>query len=347
MASYQTVNTTEEGLDDDQQQEQTLIYLSHSCYMMIIPFQFIVEFIKTIQSSHHPDKQDILKKALQGWKETVQSSILDLHNTNNNTDDRYHRSVLSRISLKLAILLCIPSYLWYLSVNLISASNLTAIYNTSCLSAYIFSILMLHDRVVPAKMGAVVLCMMGVATMAFWPQDDDVKLYGPLSGAVGITTATIGAASVGYYEVYYKKYASPTRPTLLFANTLSGGIGVATFFVLWIPLPILHFWDIEPFQWPDLTTFLNILAIASSSMVYNATCMAVVALISPVFAAVGVMLTIPAVAITDVFVTGKMVPLSTVIGSLFILVGFVMLNKRVYEEVKEEEEEVIEQTADV
>jgi drug/metabolite transporter (DMT)-like permease len=295
----------------------------------------MIEFTKRYTT--HTSVDELMQQTIQGWKETVQSSILELTNTAV-PDDRYHRSVLSRTSLKLAILLCIPSYLWYLSVNLTSASNLTAIYNTSCLSAYVFAILMLHERVVPSKMGAIVLCIAGVAAMAFWPQEE--KTFGA-SGALGIVTATIGAVSVGFYEVYYKKYASPKRPTLLFANTLSGGIGVATFFVLWIPIPLLHFADIERFQWPDLHTFLNIFAIALSSMIYNATCMAVIALIGPVFAAVGVMLTIPAVAITDVFVAGNMVPASTVVGSLFILFGFVVLNRKVHEEVKEEEEEQV------
>jgi hypothetical protein len=47
------------------------------------------------------------------------------------------------------------------------------------------------------------------------------------------------------------------------------------------------------------------------------------------------------VAITDVFVAGNMVPASTVVGSLFILFGFVVLNRKVHEEVKEEEEEQV------
>jgi drug/metabolite transporter (DMT)-like permease len=301
--------------------------------MIIIPFQLMIEFAKRYTT--HTSVDELMQQTIQGWKETVQSSILELTNTTV-PNDRHHRSVLSRTSLKLAILLCIPSYLWYLSVNLTTASNLTAIYNTSCLSAYVFAILMLHERVVPSKMGAIVLCMVGVVAMAFWPQEE--KTFAAASGALGIVTATIGAVSVGFYEVYYKKYASPKRPTLLFANTLSGGIGVATFFVLWIPIPLLHFADIEHFQWPDLHTILSIFAIALSSMIYNATCMAVIALIGPVFAAVGVMLTIPAVAITDVFVTGNMVPASTIVGSLFILAGFVVLNRKVHEEVMEEEE---------
>ena len=100
--------------------------------------------------------------------------------------------------------------------------------------------------------------------------------------------------------------------------------------------------NIETFELPDLETFGYILAIASMSVIYNATFMAVIALVNPVFAAVGVMLTIPAVAVTDVLITGVMVPLPTIFGSLFILVGFVILNKQVGIEEKIDQEMSIE-----
>ncbi|KAG1225955.1 hypothetical protein G6F68_019827 [Rhizopus microsporus] len=64
------------------------------------------------------------------------------------------------------------------------------------------------------------------------------------------------------------------------------------------------------------------------SVIYNATFMVIIALVNPVFAAVGVMLTVPAVAITDVLVTGVMVSSSTIVGSLLILVGFYILNRQ-------------------
>ncbi|KAI8881905.1 hypothetical protein K501DRAFT_187956 [Backusella circina FSU 941] len=238
---------------------------------------------------------------------------------------------LIKTCIIVAILLTLPAYLWYLSVNMTSMSNLTAIYNTGCFFAYLFSILMLHDRLMVSKIGAVMLCMLGVLTMACWPgqqaDEDDVK-----SQWIGILVATLGAALYGFYEVYYKKYCS--QPTILFANTITGMIGIVTFSLLWVPFPILHAIGYETFQIPDLHTFLNVLMIASMSVVYNATFMAVIALVNPVFAAVGVMLTVPAVALADMAVMGQLVPASTVIGSLLILAGFVILNKQVKQDEK-------------
>ena len=108
----------------------------------------------------------------------------------------------------LAVLLTIPAYLWYVSVGLTSAANLTAIYNTGCFFAYLFSILMLHDRLVAAKVCAVGLCIAGVFIMAYGSQqatvDDDngqTDSSAPdPSNLIGIIVAVLSAVSYGFYE---------------------------------------------------------------------------------------------------------------------------------------------------
>lgn len=306
----------------------------------MIPLQLVAEYIQ----QHHNSKNSVHKNILETINESkasVTRSLLELQYRVQG-DQVFPLGFIFKTSLWLSILLTLPAYIWYLSVNLTSMSNLTAIYNTGCFFAYLFSILMLHDRLVAPKVVAVMLCMAGVLAMACWPQqepseDNDGNKYDIASIGkewVGIAISSIGAALYGFYEVYYKKYASPSQPTILFANAITGIIGVVTFLVLWIPFPFLHFTGIETFELPDWTTFSYILGIASMSVIYNATFMAVIALVNPVFAAVGVMLTVPAVAITDVLVTGVMVPTSTIVGSLLILVGFFILNRQVGNEQK-------------
>ena len=118
----------------------------------------------------------------------------------------------------------------------------------------------------------------------------------------------------------------------------TAGIGVMTLLVLWIPIPVLHATGLEPFELPDARTFALILAIGSMSVVYNASVMCVIALVSPVFAAVGVMLTIPAVAVVDTLVTGSMITWKTILGSMFILVGFFILNRQITKEEQQQED---------
>jgi drug/metabolite transporter (DMT)-like permease len=293
----------------------------------MIPLQFIAEYFK--EPSQNASVTQKINNTLHRYHVSFRDSLLELQFRVQGDQQNTFRFLLKTCVI-IAILLTLPAYIWYLSVNMTTMSNLTAIYNTGCFFAYLFSILMLHDRLTMSKMGAVMLCMLGVLTMACWSEEDNNMK----SQWIGILVATLGAALYGFYEVYYKKYCSPTQPTILFANTITGLIGIVTFCLLWIPFPILHAVGYETFQLPDMRTFISVLMIASMSVVYNATFMAVIALVNPVFAAVGVMLTVPAVAIADVMVTGVMTPASTVIGSLLILGGFIILNKQVKQDDK-------------
>lgn len=73
-------------------------------------------------------------------------------------------------------------------------------------------------------------------------------------------------------------------PFGLYANFLTSSIGVCTFFLLWIPLPILHILDLEKFRLPtDITTISVIAAICLSGVVFNAGLMVRRRLVCPVF----------------------------------------------------------------
>jgi hypothetical protein len=62
-----------------------------------------------------------------------------------------------------------------------------------------------------------------------------------------------------------------TLPFGLYANMLTGAIGLCTFAVLWIPIPLLHWMGAEEFALPsNLLTVISISGIALSGMVFNA-----------------------------------------------------------------------------
>lgn len=69
----------------------------------------------------------------------------------------------------------------------------------------------------------------------------------------------VGSVLYGLYEVLYKKLACPPEGTsagrgIIFANAFGSMIGSFTLLVLWIPLPILHYTGIEPFEFPQRKT---------------------------------------------------------------------------------------------
>ena len=157
---------------------------------------------------------------------------------------------------------------WYVAVNLTSASDLTAIYNCSAFFAYAFSIPLLKEKLRFDKIFSVAVAIIGVLVVAYG-DSAPTKHGGHSGGAVGggppgeetrnrtLGNIIIGIGSVlyGLYEVLYKKLACPPEGTspgrgMVFAMTFGSLIGCFTLFVLWIPIPILHFTGLELFELP-------------------------------------------------------------------------------------------------
>jgi drug/metabolite transporter (DMT)-like permease len=180
---------------------------------------------------------------------------------------------------------------WYVAVDLTTASDLTAIYNCSAFFAYAFSIPLLKERVRIGKLIAVGLAIVGVLIVAY---GDTAPKHGSKSGggtqpdhdpqtgitepddaanrALGNIIIGIGSVLYGFYEVVYKKVACPPEGAdatrgVIFANTFGSCIGCFTLFVLWFPLPILHYTGLETFEMPTGETawllFVSVIANAS------------------------------------------------------------------------------------
>ncbi|KAG6890422.1 hypothetical protein C0995_008776 [Termitomyces sp. Mi166 len=139
-----------------------------------------------------------------------------------------------------------------------------------------------------------------------------MKPSAPLVGDLLTLVASIG---YGLYQVLYKKYAAlstdpdavskdfyeplpnedpagshsdstllnvttcpngvPNPPFGLYANFLTCAIGLLTFFILWLPIPFLHYLGAEPFSLPsNLETLLAIAGISLSGVIFNAGLMA-------------------------------------------------------------------------
>ncbi len=160
---------------------------------------------------------------------------------------------------------------WYVAIDLTSPSDLTAIYNCSAFFAYAFSVPLLKEKLRFDKIFSVLVAIVGVLVVAYGdaaPTKHGGKSGGAVGGgptdgegeeaknrALGNVIIGIGSVMYGLYEVMYKKLACPPEGTspgrgMIFANTFGSLIGCFTFFVLWIPLPFLHFLNWETFEVP-------------------------------------------------------------------------------------------------
>ncbi|KAJ2449555.1 hypothetical protein EV183_004832 [Coemansia sp. RSA 2336] len=252
--------------------------------------------------------------------------------------ERHPWMVLGRVMVLAALLVGLlnaSAYLWYVAVGLSSMSKVTAIYNTSCFFAYLFSVLLLGDRVQVAKCAAVVVSIIGVVFMALVNSRSgdgaDMTAAARNTELLGDALSLVCACGIGLYQVLYKKYAVPRDFHSLYAvNFITAILGLCTLVLCWVPVPLFHFTGIERFAWPTRDQALMILANALAGVAYNGGFMIALTLTSPLFAAIGVMLTIPAMAVIDMLIQGSVLPWNVFVGGGAILAGFCVLTLAEY-----------------
>ncbi|KAJ2676195.1 hypothetical protein GGI25_003701 [Coemansia spiralis] len=244
-------------------------------------------------------------------------------------------------------LLNASAYLWYVAVGFTSMSKVTATYNMSCFFAYLFSVLLLKERVRLVKCIAVVLSIVGVVFMTLvnsgpnaqdksqqqQQQQSDTALAMRNKELFGDFLSLVCACGIGLYQVLYKKYAVPRDyHSLYYINFMTALLGLGTLLVCWFPIPILNAIRVELFRWPTKQQFSLILANAFFGVAYNGGFMIALALISPLFAAIGVMLTIPVTAVVDMVIQGHVLAWNVFVGGSGILAGFAMLTFAEYKD---------------
>ncbi|KAF9457080.1 hypothetical protein BDZ94DRAFT_288788 [Collybia nuda] len=159
----------------------------------------------------------------------------------------------------------------------------------------------------------------------------------PTAPLVGVLLTLVASIGYGLYQVLYKKFAAlPTDPEVfadrlydqvpsedpatgsygqtrsgsdhtidplpfgLHANLLTSIIGLLTFVILWVPIPIFHYLDIEPFVLPqNAKTTFAIAGIALTGVIFNAGFMVLLGLWGPIITSVGNLLTIVLVFFSD------------------------------------------------
>ncbi|KAK3352067.1 hypothetical protein B0H65DRAFT_459859 [Neurospora tetraspora] len=234
---------------------------------------------------------------------------------------------------------------WYLAVSMTTPSDLTAIYNCSAFFAYAFSIPLLKEKPRMGKIVAVAIAILGVLIVAYGDGNPDSGSGDDITGGtrfLGNMIIGVGSVLYGLYEVLYKRFACPPEGTsafrsVTFANTFGSMIGVFTIFVLWIPIPILHWTGIEPFEVPTGRAAWLLFWSIVMNMSFAGSFLVLISLTSPVFSSVASLLTIFIVAMSDWFMTGKPLSGASMLGGVFIMTAFGLLSWSTWKEMEEEE----------
>lgn len=255
-------------------------YLTHGSWALLWPAQLLIIRVQ---------KRKLSWKAF--WRRHVSllrttAQMIESQDIHYSTRD-YQQSPVPYILKTTAFVttaLTIAGGAWYVAVNLTTASDLTAIYNCSAFFAYAFSIPLLNDKFRFDKIFSVAVAIAGVLVVAYGGKDEKRTPDGTVGKGkeeaqnrlLGNIVIGIGSVLYGLYEVLYKRFACPPEGTspgrsMIFANTFGSLIGCFTLFVLWFPLPILHFLGIEEFRWPTgkaaWMLLISVIANASKSLV--------------------------------------------------------------------------------
>jgi len=210
----------------------------------------------------------------------------------------------------------------------------------------------------------VLIIVYGGSTVSEVPEGDassqSTRPSGPM---VGDLLTLVASAGYGLYQVLYKKNVAlpsdekaPTNmythvsgsvdsleeaqtldpsdkedemvnpPFGLHANLVTSTIGLMTLVTLWLPLPILHFYGVEPFELPtDTRTFLTLAAICMSGLIFNSGFMILLGIWGPIITSVGNLLTIVLTLISDLIFDAVALTVWSLLGAGMIIGAFGVL----------------------
>jgi drug/metabolite transporter (DMT)-like permease len=315
-----------------------MMYFTHGSWIVLYPVMLLCQ---RLQKWDQPwdvfwrrHKQMLVSTAMM-----VETRTLDVAKVSIQQYARPVRYVI-RFTAIITSALTVAGLSWYIAVSLTTPSDLTAIYNCSAFFAYVFSVPILKEPLRLDKSVAVLIAIGGVLVVAYGDSGDSETDTSAGGRFIGNVIIGVGSVLYGLYEVMYKRYACPPEGAapfrgMMFALTFGACIGFFTLTVLWIPLPILNFLNIEKFELPEWSTCMLILAATLSNATFSGSFLVLISLTSPVLSSVAALLTIFIVALADWFITGEPLSGAAMLGGLMIIVAFLGLSWSTYREMQE------------
>ena len=216
--------------------------------------------------------------------------------------------------------------------NTIPAINDT-MYQSSVAVAYNFRVLIITNySMTRMKNISVVLCLIAVLLIGFGTSgESDKNAKNTWYGYVEVFISLVG---YGLLEVYIaivgKKHFSKKDDTKLDKINsklfMQAMMGILCFFTLWPGLLILSLTGIEKFELPqNKADILSIVIPGLMDTCYAAAFIVGIALTNPVFMAIAQLLVIPVSFVYDAIFNGLTVTVLGVLGSLTIIIGFLVM----------------------
>lgn len=210
---------------------------------------------------------------------------------------------LGRLVLACFFVVCLyilQGWFWSIAVGStgMSVCSVTAIYSTNSLFVFLFTSLIYKEGTDDfIQMVALILATVGVALIAYESQ-------GEPQSTTGVILSICSSATYGLFEVLYKMYLLQNRSNhpLTFVFFVSGLMGALALVFLWVPMPILHAFNLETFPRsppPFLALFMLALSCICSTIYNILLQVSLMLLPSPMLVAMCFLLSLPPAAASD------------------------------------------------
>ncbi|XP_044757318.1 putative thiamine transporter SLC35F3 isoform X2 [Coccinella septempunctata] len=207
-------------------------------------------------------------------------------------------------------------YMYILSLRILLATDVMALFATNVSFVYLLSWVILHEQFVGIRIMAVIICDTGVALLAYM---DGITGSPTLGGVVLASSAAAGSA---VYKVLFKKVigdATYGQVALFFSL-----IGMLNAAFLWPLSLLLFFTGIESFQY-DKLPWAALLCASCLSLVANLLGNFSVALTYDLFITLGLITAVPVSAALDVVLYGATFEGMKLAGMILIAIGFFLV----------------------
>ncbi|ETI43348.1 hypothetical protein, variant 1 [Phytophthora nicotianae P1569] len=235
---------------------------------------------------------------------------------------------LMRLSAFLGVFYLVADYFWFASFQNLTVAAGAAIFNSSPLFVYCFSICLLNEKLVAIKVFGVLLAFTGVTMVVLYQGGDHAGIGSPsvIGGLMMVISAVLNAG----YNVSVALTAGAEindTSTLMIMMGMSGAFTIpawlaGTIFFAHSPFPSLY----EPIGFPPTTEGNLMLMIGTTMFVTNFIFLTfAVCWTSPLETSVGFMLTIPLSGLMDTLMHSTKFTWECIIGSVLVMTGFLIL----------------------
>ncbi|CEG47015.1 drug metabolite transporter superfamily [Plasmopara halstedii] len=234
---------------------------------------------------------------------------------------------LVRLSALLGVFYLIADYFWFSSLQSLSVAAGAAIFNSSPLFVYCFSICLLNEKFAVKKGLGVLLAFIGVMMVVLYQGDDSAEIKNSTVGGLMMLTSAVLNAGYTVTVALTAGAEMNDTSTLMIMMGMSGVFTIpawliGTIFFAYSPFQSLY----EPIGFPPTTNGNLMLASAIVMFATNFVFFTfAVCWTSPLETSVGFMLTIPLSGLMDTLMHNTNFSWECIVGSALVMAGFFML----------------------